>query len=85
MTEQTNGTYGIAGEQLASIVERIEVLAQEKQDAADAQTEVYAEAKSNGYDTKTLRKIVALRKRDPEEISEEEMLLETYKSALGMV
>jgi uncharacterized protein (UPF0335 family) len=85
MTEQTNGTYGIAGEQLASIVERIEVLAQEKQDAADAQKEVYAEAKSNGYDTKTLRKIVALRKRDPEEISEEEMLLETYKSALGMV
>jgi len=82
--EQTNGTYGIAREQLLSIIERIETLEQEKKEAADAQKEVYAEAKGQGYDTKTLRKIVALRKKDPDELSEEEMLLETYRSALGM-
>jgi uncharacterized protein (UPF0335 family) len=81
---QTNGVASIAGEQLRSIVERIERLEAEKKEAAEAQKEVYAEAKGNGYDTKVLRKIIALRKRDPDEISEEEMLLETYKSALGM-
>jgi len=80
----TNGTIGIARDQLISIIERVETLEAEKKEIAEAQKEVYQEAKSNGYDTKTLRKIIAIRKRDPEDISEEEMLLETYKSALGM-
>ena len=85
MTEQTNSSFGIARDQLLSIVERIERLEQEKKEIAEQQKEVYSEAKMTGYDTKILRKIVALRKKDPEELSEEEMLLETYKSALGMI
>ena len=80
----TNGTYGIAADQLRSIIERVERLEAEKKEIADSQKEVYAEAKGQGYDTKTLRKIVALRKKDPDDIAEENMLLDTYKSALGM-
>lgn len=84
MTEQTNGIYGVAADQLRSIIERVETLEAEKKDIADAQKEVYAEAKAHGYDTKVLRKIVALRRRDPDDIAEEDMVLETYKAALGM-
>lgn len=82
--DQTGGAYSVAREQLVSFIERIERLEQEKKEIADGQKEVYAEAKGNGYDTKALRKIVALRKKDPEQVSEENMILELYKSALGM-
>jgi uncharacterized protein (UPF0335 family) len=60
------------------------VLEAEKKDIADQQKEVMAEAKSRGYDTKALRKLVALRKKDPHVVSEEEAVLEVYKDALGM-
>lgn len=70
--------------QLKSIVERVETLEEEKQAVAEQIKEVYAEAKLNGFDTKILRKVVALRKKKPEERSEEEALLETYLAALGM-
>ncbi len=56
----------------------------EKKDISDQQKEVMSEAKGRGYDTKVLRKIVGLRKREPQEISEEEAVLELYKEALGM-
>jgi len=56
----------------------------EKKDIADAQKEVMAEAKGRGYDTKVLRKVVALRKRDANDLAEEEAVLDMYKSALGM-
>ena len=72
-----------AGE-LRQFVERIERLDQEKKDIAEQQKEVMAEAKSRGYDTKVMRKLIALRKRDPDDISEEEAVLELYKEALGM-
>jgi len=55
-----------------------------KKDIADAQKEVMAEAKGRGYDTKVLRKVVALRKRDANDLAEEEAVLDMYKSALGM-
>lgn len=85
MTEEnTNGAYNVARDELRSIIERVEHLDQEKKEAAEAQKEVYAEAKSRGYDAKILRKIVALRKRDPDDISEEEAVLSLYKEALGM-
>lgn len=74
----------VAGEELRAFVERYEQLEAEKKDIADLQKEVMAEAKSRGYDTKILRKIVALRRKDPQEISEEEAILELYKEALGM-
>jgi uncharacterized protein (UPF0335 family) len=73
-----------AREELRSFVERYEQLDREKTDIAEQMKEVMAEAKSRGYDTKVLRKIIALRKRDPQDLSEEEAILELYKEALGM-
>ncbi len=73
----------VAGDQLKSIVERIEQLEEEKKTIADDIKEVYAEAKGNGYDVKVLRKVVALRKRDLEERKEEEAILDLYLQAVG--
>ena len=80
----TNSTYRVTADELRQFVERYERLEQEKKDIADQQKEVMAEAKGRGYDTKVLRKIVSLRKRDPDDINEEEAVLEMYKEALGM-
>ena len=63
---------------------RIERLEAEKKDIAEQQKEVMAEAKARGYDTKVMRKVIALRKRDKDDIAEEEAILEMYKEALGM-
>jgi uncharacterized protein (UPF0335 family) len=76
---------GVAREQLKSIVERIERLEEEKQALADDIKEVYAEAKANGFDTKVLRKVIAIRKKDRHEREEEEAILDLYLNALGMV
>ena len=76
---------GIAHEQLKSIVERIERLEEEKQALADDIKEVYAEAKANGFDTKTLRTVIRLRKQDTSERQEQEALLDLYLQALGML
>lgn len=72
-----------AGE-IRSFIERFERLEQEKSDAADRQKEVMTEAKGRGYDTKALRKLIAIRKRDPQDLAEEEAVLELYKQAIGM-
>jgi uncharacterized protein (UPF0335 family) len=77
-------SYRVAADELRSFIERYERLEAEKKDIADQQKEVMAEAKSRGYDTKALRKLVALRKKDPHVVSEEEAVLEVYKDALGM-
>ena len=79
-----NAAYGVAAEELRSFVERYERLELEKKDIADQQKEVMAESKGRGYDTKVLRKVVALRKRDKDDIAEEEAVLEMYTAALGM-
>lgn len=73
----------VAGDQLKSIVERIERLEEEKKTIADDIKEVYAEAKGSGYDVKVLRKVVALRKRDLDERKEEEAILDLYLQAVG--
>jgi len=70
--------------QLQSIVDRIEHVEGEIKDLQTGKTEIYQEAKSNGWDIKVLRKIVALRKLDPAEREEEAALMETYLAALGM-
>lgn len=75
---------GIAATQLKSIVERIERLEEEKKAIADDIKDVYAEAKANGFDTKTLRTVVRLRKQDRAEREEQEALLDLYLHALGM-
>ncbi len=74
----------IAADQLRLFIERIERLEEEKKAMADDIKDVYAEAKSNGYDTKTMRTIVRLRKMEKHHRDEAEMLLETYKAALGL-
>ena len=73
----------VQGDQLKSIVERIERLEEEKKTIADDIKDIYAEAKGNGYDVKVLRKVVALRKRDLEERKEEEAILDLYLQAVG--
>jgi uncharacterized protein (UPF0335 family) len=77
-------TNRVAADELRAFIERVERLESEKRDATDAMREVYAEVKGRGYDAKAVRKLVAMRRRDPQDISEEEAVLELYKSALGM-
>lgn len=83
MTDQPT-SYRVTADELRSFIERIERLEAEKKDLADHQKEVMAEAKSRGYDTKAIRKIVSLRKRDNDDIAEEEAIMSMYKEALGM-
>ena len=71
--------------QLKSIVERIERLEEEKKTIAGDIKEVYAEAKANGFDTKILRKVISLRKKDAAEREEEESMLDGYLAALGKI
>lgn len=85
MNEETSqSSYRVASDELRAFIERFERLDAEKKDISDQQKEVMSEAKGRGYETKVLRKIVGLRKREPQEISEEEAVLELYKEALGM-
>ena len=72
------------GEELRAFIERFEHLQAEKDELSDGQKEVMAEAKGRGYDIKIIRKLIALRKRDKDDIAEEEAVLELYKAALGM-
>ena len=74
----------VAADQLRLFIERIERLEEEKKGIADDVKDVYAEAKSNGYDTKTMRKIVALRRMESHVRQEADALLETYRNALGL-
>lgn len=74
-----------SAQQLKSIIERIERLEEEKRNIGSDIKDVYTEAKGNGYHTKIIRKIIALRKKDPHERQEEDALLDTYMHALGMV
>ncbi|MEI2805324.1 DUF2312 domain-containing protein [Albidovulum sp.] len=80
----SDATYTIAADELRQFIERYEHLEAEKKDIADQQKEVMAEAKGRGYDTGVMRKVIALRRRDKDDIAEEEAVLEMYKAALGM-
>ena len=77
--------HRFAQDQLKAFVERVERLEEEKKAIADDIRDVYSEAKGNGFDVKTLRKVVALRKVDINERKEQEAILETYLHALGML
>jgi uncharacterized protein (UPF0335 family) len=76
--------YAVTADELRQFIERWEQLDSEKKDIADQQKDVMAEAKGRGYDTKAIRKVIARRKRKPDEIAEEEAVLEVYLAALGM-
>ncbi len=85
MTEdEKSENFRVTAAELRQFIERIERLEEEKKQAAEYQKEVFAEAKGRGYDTKVIRKIIALRKRDKDDIAEEEAVLDMYKEALGM-
>ncbi len=74
----------VTSEQLRLFIERIERLEEEKKGIADDIRDVYAEAKSTGYDPKIMRQVVRLRKMEPHDRQEMEAILDTYKSALGI-
>ncbi len=80
----SGGSYRVTADELRQFIDRWERLEAEKKDIADQQKEVMSEAKARGYDTKIMRKVIALRKREPDDIAEEEAVLEMYKQALGM-
>ncbi|KQN25350.1 hypothetical protein ASE86_03660 [Sphingomonas sp. Leaf33] len=78
-------TDNVSAEQLRLFIERIERLEEEKRGIADDIKDVYGEAKSTGFDSKTMRKIVGLRKMEKHHRDEADALLETYRNALGLV
>jgi uncharacterized protein (UPF0335 family) len=80
----SNADYSVTADELRQFIERYEQLDAEKKDVTESQKELMAEAKGRGYDTKVMKKLVALRKRTADDIAEEEAVLEMYKSALGM-
>jgi uncharacterized protein (UPF0335 family) len=81
VTSKTSFAQG----QLKSLVERIERLEEEKKTIAGDIKEVYAEAKGHGFDTKIIRKVISLRKKDAADRQEEEQMLDLYLQALGML
>ena len=82
--EVRDKAYRVTAGELRAFVERYERLEAEKADIAEQQKEVMAEAKGRGYDVKVLRRLIALRKRDPDDLAEEQAVLDLYKDALGM-
>lgn len=79
-----NDTAGISGQRLKAFIERVERLEEEKAGLAEDIKDIMAEAKGVGFDTKTIRKVIRLRKMDKEKRREEDELLELYKSAIGL-
>ena len=80
----TDQTYNVSADELRQFIERAEQIGAEKRDLAETEKELFSEAKGRGYDTAVMRKLIAMRRRKPDDISEEEAILEMYKSALGM-
>lgn len=82
--DNSHDNYRIAAGELRQFIEQIEQAEAEKKDIAERIKEIYAESKARGYDQKALRAIVSLRKKDKDEVAEQEAILELYKEALGM-
>lgn len=83
-SEEERDVENISGKRLKSFIERVERLEEEKSALGEDIKEVYAEAKGTGFEVKIMRRIVKLRKMDPDKRQEEDMLLELYQSAIGM-
>jgi len=79
-----DNTYRVTADELRQFVERFERLESDKKDILDHQKDVMAEAKGRGYDTKVIKKIIAIRKRDADDLAQEEAVTELYKEALGL-
>lgn len=80
----TAGDNSVEDKRLLLLIQRIETMEEEKKHVADDIKDVYLEAKSVGYDAKIMRQIVRLRKMNPDDRAEMEMVLDTYKRALGL-
>lgn len=74
----------VASDILRSVVERIERLEEDKKNISHDIKEVYSEAEGNGFDKKTIRKVVRMRQKDAQELKEEQEILDLYTGALGM-
>jgi uncharacterized protein (UPF0335 family) len=74
----------VSRDQLKSFVERLERLEEEKKEVADQIKEVMAEAKAFGFNTAIIRKVIQIRKKNPDDVAEEDAVLDLYKTALGM-
>ena len=83
-TAVIDSTYRVTADELRQFIERFERLEMERKDLLDQQKEVLAEAKNRGYDTRVIKKVMAIRRRDPQEVLEEDAVLDLYKEALGM-
>ena len=83
-TTSLDNSYSVTGEELRQFIERYEHLESERKDLLEQQKEVLAEARNRGYDIRVVRKLMAIRRRDPQEVSEEDAVLQLYKDALGM-
>ena len=81
---QDDHAYNVAADELRQFIEQYEQMEAEKKDVTERQKEIMAEAKARGYDTKVMKKVIALRKRDRDDVAEEEAILDMYKAALGM-
>lgn len=84
MSDYNVSSYKVTADELRQFVERFERLDAEENDIKEQKKEVLAEAKARGYDTKVMKQVINLRKRDKDDIAEEEAVLEMYKEALGM-
>ncbi|MCX5615373.1 DUF2312 domain-containing protein [Bombella sp. TMW 2.2559] len=85
MTNKTaNNVGGIAADRLRSIVERVERLEDERKALGSDIRDVFTEAKSAGFDVKAIKQILKLRKQNPADVDEQEMLVDTYRRALGI-
>lgn len=82
--QQEKATGSISAEHLKSLISKIEKLEEEKANIAEDIRDVYAEAKAVGFDAKTLKKVVKLKKMDSEKLQEEEYLLDLYRNAIGL-
>ena len=83
-TEEPPETGGIAADRLRSLIERIERLEEERKALGSDIKDIYAEAKSAGFDVKVLRQLISIRRKEPAEVEEQESLLDIYRRALGM-
>lgn len=81
---EPSDAYNVTADELRQFIERYEQLEAEKKDVTEQQKELMAEAKGRGYDTQVMKKVIALRKRTPDDRAEEEAVLDMYKAALGM-
>lgn len=84
MNNEVTSINEATGQRLRSFIERIERLEEEKKDVADQIKEVFAELKGEGFDATAIRAIVSRRKKDPDDIAEQEAVMDLYMSALGM-